>query len=292
MIQKFEMSMLWELKYFLGFQIKQLQEGTFISQTKYTQDILKKFGMKNGKPIKTPMGTNGHLDLHTGGKSVDQKVYRSMIGSLLYLCASRLDIMLSVCMCARFQANPNEVHLRDVKRIMRYLVYTLKFGLWYPKGSTFDVIGYFDADYAGCKIDRKSISGTCQFLVRSLVFWASKKQNSVALSTSEAEYIAAGHCCAQLLWMRQTDRDYGYKLSEVLLLCDNESAIRMADNPVEHSRTKHIDIRYHFLRDHQQKGDIEIAYMSTHNQLADIFTKPLYEKTFSKLRNELNILDS
>jgi hypothetical protein len=286
------MSMLWELKYFLGFQIKQLQEGTFISQTKYTQDILKKFGMKNGKPIKTPMGTNGHLDLHTGGKSVDQKVYRSMIGSLLYLCASRLDIMLSVCMCARFQANPNEVHLRDVKRIMRYLVYTLKFGLWYPKGSTFDVIGYFDADYAGCKIDRKSISGTCQFLVRSLVFWASKKQNSVALSTSEAEYIAAGHCCAQLLWMRQTDRDYGYKLSEVLLLCDNESAIRMADNPVEHSRTKHIDIRYHFLRDHQQKGDIEIAYMSTHNQLADIFTKPLYEKTFSKLRNELNILDS
>jgi hypothetical protein len=112
MIQKFEMSMMAELKYFLGFQIKQLLEGTFICQTKYIQDILKKFGMKNAKPIKTPMGTNGHLDLDTRGKSVDQKVYWSMIGSLLYLCASRPDIMLSVCMCARFQANPKEVHLR------------------------------------------------------------------------------------------------------------------------------------------------------------------------------------
>jgi hypothetical protein len=161
MIQKFEMSMMGELKYFLGFQIKQLQEGTFISQTKYIQDILKKFGMKNAKPIKTPMGTNWHLDLDTRGKSVDQKVYRSMIGSLLYLCASRPDTMLYVCMCARFQANPKEVHLRAMKRIMRYLVYTPKFGLWYPKGSTFDLIGYSDADYAGCKIDRKSTSGTC-----------------------------------------------------------------------------------------------------------------------------------
>jgi hypothetical protein len=123
--------------------------------------------MKNAKSFKTPMGTNGHLNIDTGGKSVDQKVYRSMIGSLLYLCASQLDIMLSVCMYARFQANPKEVHLRAMKRIMRYLVYTPKFGLWYPKGSTFDLIGYSDVDYAGSKIDRKSTSGTCQFLGRS-----------------------------------------------------------------------------------------------------------------------------
>jgi hypothetical protein len=292
MTQKFEMSMMGELKYFLGFQVKQLQEGTFISQTKYIQDIITKFGMKDAKPIKTPMGTNGHLDLDTGGKSADQKVYRSMIGSLLYLCASRPDIMLSVCMCARFQADPKEVNLRAVKRILRYVVYTPKFGLWYPRGSTFDLIGYSDADWVGCKIDKKSTSETCQFLGRSLVSWASKKQNSVALSTAEAESIAAGHCCAQLLWMRQTLRDCGYKLTKVPLLCDNESAIRMADNPVEHSRTKHIAIRYHFLRDHQQRGDIEIAYINTKDQLADIFTKPLDEKTFTKLRHELNILDS
>jgi hypothetical protein len=146
MVQKFEMSMMGELKYFLGFQVNQLQEGTFISQTKYIEGILTKFGMKDAKPIKTPMGTNGHLDLDTGGKSVDQKVYWSMIGSLLYLCASRPDIMLSICMCARFQADPKEVHLRAVKRILRYLVHTPKFGFWYPKGSTFDLIGYLDAD--------------------------------------------------------------------------------------------------------------------------------------------------
>jgi hypothetical protein len=133
--------------------------------------------------------------------------------------------------------------------------------------------------------------GLVSFLGRSLVSWASNKQNSLALSTTEAEYIAARHCCAQLLWMRQTLRDYDYKLSKVPLLCDNESAIRMADNPIEHIRTKHIDIWYHFLRDHQQRGDIKIAYVSTHNQLADMFTKPLDEKIFSKLRNELNVLD-
>ena len=118
-----------ELTYFLGFQVKQLKEGTFLSQTKYIQDILKKFGMKDTKPAKTPMGTNEHLDLNAGGKSVDQKVYRSIIGSLLYLCASRPDIMLSVCICARFQSDPKECHLVVVKRILRYLVHTPYIGL-------------------------------------------------------------------------------------------------------------------------------------------------------------------
>jgi hypothetical protein len=137
------------------------------------------------------MGTNGHLDLDTGGKFVDQKVYRSMIGSLLYLCASRPDIMPFVCMCARFQAKPKEVHLRVVKRIMRYLAYTPKFVLWYPKGSTFDLIVYSDANWAGCKIDRKSTSETCQFLGRSLSYvimrvqsaWQTIPLNIAALST-------------------------------------------------------------------------------------------------------------
>jgi hypothetical protein len=292
MVKRFEMSMMGELNFFLGFQVKQLKEGTFLCQTKYTHDILKKFNMEHAKPIKTPMGTNGHLDLDIGGKSVDQKVYRSMIGSLLYLCASRPDIMLSVCLCARFQSNPKECHLRAVKRIMRYLVHTSHLGLWYPKGSNFKLVGYSDADYAGCKIDRKSTSGTCQFLGKSLVSWASKKQNSVALSTAEAEYVAAAHCCAQLLWMRQTLKDYGYTLNRIPLLCDNESAIKIAENPCEHSRTKHIDIRHHFLRDHNLKGDIEISHVRTNDQVADIFTKPLDEKRFCALRNELNIIDS
>jgi hypothetical protein len=195
-------------------------------------------------------------------------------------------------MCARFQSDPRECHLVAVKWILRYLVAMPCFGIWYPKGSTFDLIGYSDSDYAGCKVDRKSTSGTCQFLGRSLVSWSSKKQTSVALSTAKAEYVAAGQCCAQLLWMRHTLRDFDYNLSKVPLLCDNESAICMADNPVEHSRTKHIDIRHNFLRDHQQKRDIEVFYVSTENQLADIFTKPLDESTFCKLRSELNVLDS
>jgi hypothetical protein len=198
--------MMGELTYFLGFQVKQLKEGTFLSQTKYIQGILKKFGMKDTKPAKTPMGTDGHLDLNTGGKSIDQKVYRSMIESLLYLCASRLDIMLLVFICVRFQSDPKEFHLVAMKRILRYLVHTPYIGLWYPKGSTFDLIGYSDSNYVGCKVDRKSTSGTCQFLGRSQVSWSSKKQTFVALSTTEAEYVAVGQCCTQLLWTRQTLR--------------------------------------------------------------------------------------
>jgi hypothetical protein len=154
--------------------------------------------MDNAKPIKTPMGTNGHLDLDMGGTSVGQKVYHSMIGSLVYLCASRSNIMHNVCMCERFQATPKDCHLRAVKR-MRYLVLTHNLGLWYPKGSCFELIGYSDANYTRCKVDRKITSETCQFLGQSFVSWSSKKQNSVALSTIEAEYVAAGSCYAQLL---------------------------------------------------------------------------------------------
>jgi hypothetical protein len=155
--------------------------------------------MDKAEPIKTPMGTNVHLDLDIGDKSVDQKVYHSMIDSLLYLCVFRPDIMLSVCMCARFQATPKECNLRAVKRIMRYLVLTPYLGLWYPKGAHFELIYYSNVDYAGCKVDRKSTSGTYQFLGRSLVCWSSKKQNSIAPSTAEAESVAAKSCCAQLL---------------------------------------------------------------------------------------------
>jgi hypothetical protein len=174
-MDRFEMSMMGVLTFFLGFQIKQVKGRTFISQTKYTHEILTKFDMDKAKSIKTPMGTNGHLDLDLGGTSVDQKVYHSIIGSLLYLCASRLDIMLSVCMCARFQAAPKDCHLRVVKRMIRNLVLTPNIGIWYPKGSHFELLGYSDADYARCKVVRKSTSGICQFFGWSLVSWSSKK---------------------------------------------------------------------------------------------------------------------
>jgi hypothetical protein len=149
MSKEFEMSMIGELSFFLGLQIKQLKDGIFVSQSKYLNDILKKFGLENAKPIKTPMATNGHLDLDEGGTIVDQKLFRSIIGSLLYITASRPIVIFSVCMCARFQASPREVHLKAAKRILRYLKHTPNIGLWNPKGAQFELIGYSDSDYAG-----------------------------------------------------------------------------------------------------------------------------------------------
>jgi hypothetical protein len=190
-----------------------------------------------------------------------------------------------------FHPTPRNVNLWLLREFLDIWFYALLRDL-VSKGSIFDLIGYSDSDYVGCKVDRNSTSRTCQFLGRSLVSSSSKKQTSVAISIAEVEYVAIGQSCAQLLWMRQTLWDFGYNLNKVPLLCDNESAIRLTDNPVEHSRTKHIDIRHHFLRDHQQRGDINIYHISIENQLIDIFTKPLDEKRFCRLRSELNVLDS
>ena len=164
-------------------------------------------------------------------------------------------------------------------------------GIWYPIDTGFDLIGYTDSDYAGCKIDRKSTSGSCQFLGRRLVLWFSKKQHSVSTSTTEAEYIAAGSCCAQILWMRNQLRDYGLDLDHILIFCDNTSAIAISNNPVQHSSTKHIDIRYHFIREHIMNGTVELQFVPTTDQIVDIFTKPLDEATFSKLVSELDMLN-
>ncbi|KAK8526380.1 hypothetical protein V6N12_020852 [Hibiscus sabdariffa] len=288
---EFEMSMMGELSFFLGLQIKQRKDGIFINQAKYIKEKLKKFGMENVKPQATPMSSSIKLDKDEEGKCVDSKLYRSMIGSLLYLTASRPDIMFSVCLCARFQANPKESHLKAVKRIFRYLLDTPSLGLWYPRDSTFDLHAYSDVDYGGCKIDRKSTSGTCQFLGNMLISWFSKKQNSVALSTTEAEYISAGSCCAQVLWMKQQLFDYGIDVGTIPIKCDNTSAICLTKNPIHHSRTKHIEIRHHFIRDHVSKDDIVLEYVDTLHQLADIFTKPLDKERFWTLRRDLGLMD-
>ncbi|KAK6153180.1 hypothetical protein DH2020_012819 [Rehmannia glutinosa] len=205
---EFEMSMMGELNFFLGLQIKQCQEGIYISQSKYTKELLKKFGIEEGRTVSTPMATNVKIDKDEKGKSVDESKYRGMIGSLLYLTASRPDILHAVCLCARFQSNPKESHLSAVKRIFRYLKGTIQYGLFYPKNEIFSLKGYSDSDYAGNIDDRKSTSGSCQFLGDCLVSWFSKKQNCVSLSTAEAEYIFAAFCCTQLLWMKQTLADY------------------------------------------------------------------------------------
>ncbi|RVW28774.1 Retrovirus-related Pol polyprotein from transposon RE1 [Vitis vinifera] len=224
MHSEFKMSMMGELNFFLGLQIKQLKKGTFINQAKYIRDLLKRFNMEEAKTMKTPMSSSIKLDMDEKGKSVNSTMYRGMIGSLLYLTASRPDIMYSVCLCARFQSCPKESHLSAVKRIHRYLKRTMDINLWYPKGDNFELIGYLNADFAGCKVERKSTSGTCHFLGHSFVSWHSKKQKSVALSTAEAEYIASGLCCAQILWMKQTLSDFNLIFEHVPIKCDNTSA--------------------------------------------------------------------
>ncbi|KAK6122432.1 hypothetical protein DH2020_043823 [Rehmannia glutinosa] len=284
------MSMMGELNFFLGLQIKQCQEGIYISQSKYTKELLKKFGIEEGRTVSTPMATNVKIDKDEKGKSVDESKYRGMIGSLLYLTASRPDILHVVCLCARFQSNPKESHMSVVKRIFRYLNGTIQYGLFYPKNENFSLKGYSDSDYAGNIDDRKSTSGLCQFLGDCLVSWFSKKQNCVSLSTAEAEYISAAFCCTQLLWMKQTLADYKCSFENVPIFCDNISAINIAQNPVHHNRTKHIEIRHHFLRDCVSKRKIEISFVPSQDQLADIFTKPLSSETFASIRARLGIM--
>ncbi|WVZ89237.1 hypothetical protein U9M48_035664 [Paspalum notatum var. saurae] len=177
-----------------------------------------------------------------------------MIGSLLYLTMTRLDIQFAVCLCARYQASPRTSHHQAVKRIFRYLKFTPELGLWYSSGSSLSLRGFSDADHAGCRIDRKSTSGKCQLLVTSLVSWSSRKQASVSLSRVHC-------CCSQLLWMKVTLRDFGLKYGKISLLVDSTSAISVAKNPVLHYRTKHIDVRFHFLRDHYEKGDIDLVHV-------------------------------
>uniref|UniRef100_A0A2N9J511 CCHC-type domain-containing protein n=1 Tax=Fagus sylvatica TaxID=28930 RepID=A0A2N9J511_FAGSY len=252
MQDEFEMSMMGELKFFLGLQIKQTEDGIFLNQSKYVIDLLKRFGLTNAKAYGTPMSPSTKLDKDEKGKPVDVKLYR-------------------------------------VKRIFRYLLGTIDLGLWYPKSNSFDLISYTDADFAGCKIDRKSTSGTCHFLGHSLVSWFSKKQNSVALSTAEAEYVAAGSCCAQSLYIKQQLEDFKILFDHIPIRCDNTSAISLSKNPIQHSRTKHIEIRYHFIRDHVQKGDIELEFVSTDSQWADILTKPLIEERFCTIRREIGM---
>ncbi|GAU41423.1 hypothetical protein TSUD_26030 [Trifolium subterraneum] len=231
---EFEMSMMGELGFFLGLQIKQQEDGIFISQEKYVNDLLKKYKMNEAKIMSTPMHPSTSLDKDEKGKDVSEKEYRGMIGSLLYLTASRPDIVFAVGLCARFQTSPKESHLIAVKRIFRYLVGNPDVGLWYKKGSHFDLQAYCDADYAGDKIERKSTSGACQFLGEALVSWCCRKQNTIALSTTEAEYVAASNCCSQVIWIKNQLEDFslsGVVVSVSVSRCLCQSPCFIVENP-------------------------------------------------------------
>ncbi|GJU29988.1 retrovirus-related pol polyprotein from transposon TNT 1-94 [Tanacetum coccineum] len=215
--------------------------------------------IKKKDTVPTPMVEQAKLKLDLVGKPVDHTDYRSMIGSLMHLTSSRPDIMFATC-------------------------------LWYSKDSGFDLTAYSDADHAGCHLDRKSTSGSVQFLGDKLVCWSSKKQNCVSISTAESEYVAVFGCCAQVLWMRTQLTDYGFFYDKVPIYCDSKSAIAISCNPVQHTRTKHIDVRYHFIKDHVEKGTIELYFVGTEYQLADLFTKSLPEARFKFLVEKLGMM--
>ncbi|CAA7043509.1 unnamed protein product [Microthlaspi erraticum] len=260
MTKEFKMSMVGELKYFLGLQVNQTEKGIFISQSTYAKNLLVKFGLDKCKEARTPMSTTTKIGKDEQGEDVDAK--------------------------------PKQSHLQAVKKILRYVKGTVNLGIFYSKGSNRNLAGYCDADWAGCADDRKSTSGGCFFLGNNLIAWLSKKQNSVSLSTAEAEYIALGSCCTQLIWMRQMSADYGMESGPFLVYCDNKSAIDISKNPVQHSRTKHIDIRHHFVRELVEEKQVVLEHVVTDLQLADLFTKPLDFNRFVTLRNSIGICTS
>ncbi|CAL2226248.1 unnamed protein product [Prunus armeniaca] len=238
MTSEFEISLVGELNYFLGLQIKQSHDGIF---------------------------------------------------RLLYLTASRPDISCSVGVCARVQSDPKESHLFDVKRIIKYVSETVEFGLWYTYDTCVNLVGYSDANWAGYSDDRKSTSWGVFYVGNNLVAWHSKKQNSVSLSTAEAEYVAARSCCTQLFWMRHILEDYGLAQSCFLIYCDNMSAIDISKNPVQYSRTKHIDIRPHFIRDLMEEKILSSKFVPSEKRLADILTKALDFQKHVTLRQSIGL---
>nr|GFA32361.1 hypothetical protein [Tanacetum cinerariifolium] len=232
------------------------------------------------------------LDEDKEGKAVDPSHYRGMIGTLLNLTASRPDLQFAICMCARYQARPTEMHLHAVKKILRYLRGTVNQCLWYPKDSSIALTALTaltDTDHAGCQDTHRSTSGSLQFLGDRLISWSSKRQKSVSISSTKAEYIALSGCCAQILWIRSQLTNYGLGFNKILMYCDNKSAISLCCNNVQHSRSKHIDIRYHFIKEHVENGVIELYFVNTEYQLADIFSKALSRERIEFLINKLGM---
>jgi hypothetical protein len=216
-----------------------------------------------------------------------------MIGSLLYITTSRLDIMKVVGMVGHYQSSPKQIHLVVVKRILKYLKGTMTYALWYPRNQNFQLISYTNVDWENCLDERKSTSGGAFFLGDSLVTWLSKKQGSISLSTTEANYIVVATCCTQILWMIQTLADLKVTYTNPIPLhCDNNSAISVSKNLVLHSNTKHILIKYYFLKERVTNRVVQMHYIPTIEQIADIFTKSVAIKPFEYLRQKLGVISS
>ncbi|GJY50898.1 hypothetical protein Tco_0441745 [Tanacetum coccineum] len=254
-------------------------------------DILKKFDFSSVKIASTPIKTNKALLKDEEAKDVDVHLYKSMIGSLMYLTASRPDIMFDFCAYTRFQVTPKVSHLHAVKRTFRYLKGQPKLVLWYPRDSPFDLEAFSDSDYAGASLDRKSTTGGCQFLGKRLISWKCKKQTIVANFTTKAKYVAAANCCGQVLWIQNQMLDYGFNFMNTKIYIDNKSTIYIVKNPVFHSKTKHIEIRHHFIRDSYEKKLIQAIKIYTNQNVADLLTKAFDVSRFNCLVASIGLLN-
>ena len=287
----FDMSDLGRLSYYLGMEVDQKDGYIELKQSAYARKVIEKAGMTGCNTVKYPMEPAEKLNKDERGKSVNPTQYKSMVGGLRYLVFTRPDIAYSVGVVSRFMERPTELHLAAVKRIFRYVSGTLGFGLIYTKGEgNYLLTGFSDSDLAGNVDDRKSTGGMAFYLNENLITWVSQKQKCVALSSCESEFMAATAAACQGIWLYNLLRQItDIRPGPVILYIDNKSAIDLAKNPVFHGRSKHIDIRYHFIRECVERGEIVLKHINTNEQRADVLTKALCRAKFEGMRELLGV---
>ena len=283
----FDLKDLGSLNYFLGIQVTRDSAGLHLSQAKYASNLLHKHNMFNTKPISTPCIPNNRLSLHDGAKLPDPYAYRSLVGALHYLTFTRPDLSFAVHQVCQYMAFPTSVHLMAAKRFLRYLKGTLHLGLSFTPGPL-TLSAFTDADWASDPDDRRSTSGLLVYLGPNPITWSAKKQLTVFSSSTESEYKALALASAELCWLRTLLKDLGIFISAApILWCDNVSALAIASNPVFHACTKHIEVDLHFVRERVLRKDLTVKFVSTLDQLANIFTKSLSPNRFLALRSNL-----
>jgi hypothetical protein len=280
------------MHYYLGLEVWQKRGEVFLGQGKYAIKILRKFGMMDCKSMDTPMTTYIIKVRDSDSDPVDPSLYRQLIGSLMYLVNTRPDICFAVNTLSQFQVEPRHEHWIVAKHVLRYIHGTINYGLRYTVSSDIQLHGFTDSDWAGSAEDKKSTSGMCFSLGSAMISWGSRKQNSVALSTTKAEYIGACEACTEEIWLRKLISDLFDQVPDsTIIRCDNQSSIILSEHPVFHERSKHIDIKYYFIRDKVQEGEVKLQYIPTDGQTTDILTKPLSRIKFAYFRDKLGIME-
>lgn len=287
---EFNMKDLGKLHHFLGMQVQHRNGCLFLSQQQYMMEILDRAGMAECKPCSTPVDTNPKLSAVTGDPVQDPSDFRSLAIALQYLTFTRPDIAYAVQQVCLHMHDPREPHLAALKWILWYVRGTLHLGLVLRPTAQHELIAYSDADWAGCPDTRKSTSGYAVFLGDNLISWSSKRQNTVSRSSAEAEYHAVANAVAEASWLHQLLSELQSPLQRATLVyCDNISAVYMSANPVQHQRTKHIEIDLHFVREHVALGAVRVLHVPTTSQDADIFTKGVPSSLFTEFKTSLNV---